>query len=131
MHICSLCFFCILSSFLNRKRKKLIVMRNLSAIFDTNDQTSKVKEMEIHVGHLIKEVFDRQGRRATWFASELNCNRANIYNIFNRENIDVEMLIKISLVLQYNFFQDVANLIDDKTCQKSLDNMSENLIQND
>ena len=106
-------------------------MRNLSAIFDTNDQTSKVKEMEIHVGHLIKEVFDRQGRRATWFASELNCNRANIYNIFNRENIDVEMLIKISLVLQHNFFQDIANLIDDKTCQKSLDNMSENLIQND
>lgn len=105
-------------------------MRNLSAIFDTNDQTSKVKEMAIHVGHLIKEVFDRQGRRATWFASELNCNRANIYNIFNRENIDVEMLIKISLVLQHNFFQDIANLIDDKTCQKSLDNMSENLIQN-
>lgn len=86
--------------------------------------------MEIHIGHLIKEVFDRQGRRATWLAAELNCNRANVYNIFNRENIDVEMLIKISFVLQYNFFQDVANLIDDKICQKSLDNMSENLIQN-
>ena len=105
-------------------------MRNLSAIFDTNDQTSKVKEMAIHVGHLIKEVFDRQGRRATWFASELNCNRANIYNIFNRENIDVETLIKISAALQHNFFQDIANEINEKFCLKSLDKMSVNLLQN-
>ena len=85
--------------------------------------------MEMHIGHQIKEVFDRQGRRATWFAAKLNCNRANVYNIFNRENIDVEMLIKISLVLQHNFFQDIANLIDDKTCIKSLENMLENPIQ--
>ena len=85
--------------------------------------------MEIHIGHHIKEVFDRQGRRATWFASELNCNRANVYNVFNRENIDVEMLIKISRVLGHNFFQDIANLIDGKICLKSLDNTSENPIQ--
>lgn len=52
--------------------------------------------MEIHVGHLIKEVFDRQGRRATWLAAELNCNRSNVYSIFQRDNIDVAMLIKIS-----------------------------------
>ena len=92
-------------------------------------KTQSNKEMGIHIGHHIKEVFDRQGRRATWFASELNCNRANVYNIFNRENIDVEMLIKISLVLQHNFFQDIANLIDDKICLKPLDNMSENSMQ--
>lgn len=85
--------------------------------------------MGIHIGHHIKEVFDRQGRRATWFASELNCNRANVYNIFNRENIDVEMLIKISLVLQHNFFQDIATLLDGKMCQKPLDKLSENLMQ--
>gem|GEM_PF-4004326 len=102
-------------------------MRNLSAIFDTNDQTSKVKEMEIHVGHLIKEVFDRQGHRATWFAWELNCNRANVYNIFNRENIDVAMLIRISRVMGHNFLRDIAPLAD---CPNLLDNTSENLIQN-
>ena len=86
--------------------------------------------MEIHIGHLIKEVFDRQGRRATWLASQLNCNRSNVYSIFNRENIDVETLIKLSRILQHNFFQDIANQMDEKYCLKSLDNMSKNLLQN-
>ena len=86
--------------------------------------------MEIHFGQLIKDEFDRQGRRATWLAAELNCNRSNVYSIFKRENIDVETLIKLSQVLQHNFFQDIANLIDDNFCLKTLDNASENLLQN-
>ena len=52
--------------------------------------------MEIHIGQLIKDEFDRQGRRATWLAAKLNCNRSNVYSIFQRDNIDVEILIKIS-----------------------------------
>ena len=86
--------------------------------------------MGIHIGHLIKKVFDRQGRRATWLASQLNCNRTNVYSIFNRANIDVETLIKLSRILQHNFFQDIANQMDEKYCPKTLDNMSENLLQN-
>ena len=84
------------------------------------------KEMEIHIGHLIKEVFDRQGRRATWLAAELNCNRSNVYSIFQRDNIDVAMLIKISRVLCHNFLRDIAPLAD---CPKSLDNLPKNSIQ--
>ena len=84
--------------------------------------------MGIHIGHLIKTEFERQGRRAMWLASELNCNRANVYNIFNRDNIDIAMLIKISKVLQHNFFQDIANLIDNDKCLKIIDNMSKNML---
>ena len=87
------------------------------------------KEMEIHIGQLIKDEFDLQGRRATWLAAELNCNRSNVYSIFQRENIDVEMLIKISAALQHNFFQDIANLINSKYCLKTLNKESENPIQ--
>lgn len=85
--------------------------------------------MGIHIGHLIKTEFDRQGRRAMWLAAELNCNRSNVYSIFQRENIDIAMLIKISKVLQHNFFQDIANLIDEGKGLKSLNNMSRNLLQ--
>ena len=82
--------------------------------------------MEIHIGHLIKEVFDRQGRRATWLAAELNCNRSNVYCIFQRDNIDVEMLIKISQALDHNFLRDIAPWVD---YPKSLDNLPKNSIQ--
>ena len=86
--------------------------------------------MGIHIGHLIKTEFDRQGRRAMWLASELNCNRANVYNIFQRDNIDIAMLVKISKVLEHNFFQDIANLIDNYKCLKTIYNMSKNQIHN-
>ncbi len=85
--------------------------------------------MEINFGQLIKDEFDRQGRRATWLAAELNCNRSNVYNIFQRENIDAQMLIKISQALVHNFFQDVANLLDNKKCLTTDDKESKKLLQ--
>ena len=92
-------------------------------------KTKSRKEMEIHIGQLIKDEFDRQGRRATWLAAELNCNRSNVYSIFQRDNIDVEMLIKISAALQHNFFQDIANLINSKKCLTIDDKGSKKLLQ--
>ena len=89
-------------------------------------KTKSRKEMEIHIGQLIKDEFDRQGRRATWLAAELNCNSSNGYSVFQRDNIDVEMLIKISRVLGHNFLRDIAPLAD---CPKSLDNLYKNSIQ--
>ena len=86
------------------------------------------KEMEIHFGQLIKDEFDRQGRRAMWLAAELNCNRSNIYSIFSRENIDAQMLIKISQALDHNFLRDIANLINSKYCLKILDKESKKPI---
>ena len=89
-------------------------------------KTKSRKEMEIHIGQLIKDEFDRQGRRATWLAAELNCNRSNVYSIFQRDNIDIAMLIKISRVLGHNFLRDITPLAD---YPKFLDNLSKNSIQ--
>ena len=85
--------------------------------------------MKIHFGQLIKEEFDRQGRRAMWLAAELNCNRSNVYSIFSRENIDAQMLIKLSQALDHNFFKDVANLLDNKKCLTIDDKESKKLLQ--
>jgi len=64
----------------------------------------------IHIGRHIKEVFDRQpkGRTVEWFADNLCCNRANIYNIFKRSSIDTQLLRRISLLLDYDFFADLS-----------------------
>ena len=87
--------------------------------------------MEIHIGHLIKQEVDRQGRRPTWLAKCLNCNRSNVYSIFQRKNIDIEMLFKISHLLKHNFFRDLTPLVDNEidNCTIELDNMSKNLLQ--
>lgn len=65
----------------------------------------------MHIGHLIKRVFDNKTKQCTvnWLADNLNCNRRNIYKIFERNNIDILLLIKISKVLEHDFFQDISD----------------------
>lgn len=60
----------------------------------------------MHIGAYIKEVFDNGPKTwtVTWFARELNCDRRNIYNIFARQSIDTELLMRISRILGHNFF---------------------------
>lgn len=63
----------------------------------------------IHAGQLIKETIHKQGRTITWFATQLCCTRPNVYKIFKKENIDIYLLWRISLILQHDFFQDLSN----------------------
>ena len=58
----------------------------------------------IHIGRLIKAELDRQGRKAQWFADQLCFERTNVYNIFRRQSIDADLLLRISKILQYDFF---------------------------
>lgn len=67
----------------------------------------------LHIGSRIKSVFDSQPKKCTvdWFANELNCQRANVYNIFRRQTVDTELLWRISKILHHDFFADYsANL---------------------
>lgn len=58
----------------------------------------------MHIGTLIEKEFRKQERTVTWFARKLNCNRQNVYDIFKRSNIDAELLLRISIILRFNFF---------------------------
>lgn len=68
----------------------------------------------IHVGKMLKEYFDSLPRKYTvsWLASMLNCDRTNIYNIFQRSSVDTHLLVRISIILEHNFFQDIADMIE-------------------
>ena len=73
----------------------------------------ELKDMaiEVHIGKLIKQQMDEQGRRAVWLAKQLNCDRSNIYKIYRCETIDANRLLKISQILQYDFFQHYSQQI--------------------
>jgi transcriptional regulator with XRE-family HTH domain len=61
--------------------------------------------MKIDIGHKIKEVFDAQNMKLTDFADELGTVRQNVYRIFKKRHLDTGLLLKISQVLNHNFFQ--------------------------
>jgi hypothetical protein len=61
--------------------------------------------MPVEIGHKIKEVFDNQNMKLTHFADELGTVRQNVYRIFKKRHLDTGLLLKISQVLNHNFFQ--------------------------
>jgi hypothetical protein len=63
----------------------------------------------IHIGYLIKQTLEKQGRSVSWFASQLCCSRPNVYKIIDKDSIDIGLLWKISHILHHNFFKDCSD----------------------
>ena len=66
----------------------------------------------VHIGELIKEELYRQQRTVSWFARNLYCERTNVYSIFKRRSLDTDMLLRISRLLQHDYFQEYSNELD-------------------
>ena len=71
----------------------------------------------IHIGELIKQVLEEQGRTITWLAKQIGCSRENLYKIFRRSWIHTDMLQKISLALGYDFFNIYTEWYDQQKNQ--------------
>ena len=61
---------------------------------------------DIHIGKLIKAKVEEQGRKHSWLAKQINCSPNHIYKIYNSPSIHTDLLVRISNVLGYNFFED-------------------------
>ena len=76
------------------------------------------------IGELIELEVRKQELSITDFANKICCRRNNVYNIFNRNSIDLALLARISNVLQHNFFYDIADdfslveITQDETAQE-------------
>ena len=67
---------------------------------------------DLHIGKMIRQTLRKQGRSVTWLAKELNCCRTNMYLIFQKSHLDTALLLRISHIMGYNFFADVAKIIE-------------------
>lgn len=65
----------------------------------------------VNIGPEIKQELARQGRSVSWFARKLCCERSNVYSIFKRKSIDTDLLLRISRILNRNFFREYDNEI--------------------
>ena len=64
----------------------------------------------VHIGQLVKSVFDESGMTVSELARQLRCERTNVYTIFKRRTIDVELLAMLSIILNHNFLDDAMKL---------------------
>lgn len=61
------------------------------------------------IGTMIKEELERQERTVSWLARKLNCDRSNIYRLFQKHSIDTALLQRLSVILNRDFFSDLSN----------------------
>lgn len=57
---------------------------------------------------MIKERMEQRGTSVSWFARQLCCERTNVYSIYRRSSVDTALLVKISRVLEYDFFAEIS-----------------------
>ena len=78
------------------------------------------------IGEKIKEVYEGSGMKLSDFADKIGTVRQNIYRIFEKEQIDAGLLVKISEVLKHNFFQyfPVSGIPQDATFSKTVERES-------
>jgi hypothetical protein len=60
---------------------------------------------ELHIGHLVQEQLRKDKRSVGWLSREIGCTRNHVYKIFNKASMDCELLLRISISMNFNFFQ--------------------------
>ncbi|MBR5475272.1 MAG: XRE family transcriptional regulator [Bacteroidaceae bacterium] len=68
----------------------------------------------VHIGEEIRKELHRQERTISWFARKLFCDRSNVYDIFKRKSIDTALLMRISNILEYDFFSYYTDSLKEK-----------------
>lgn len=71
--------------------------------------------MELDIGEIIKQEFERSGLSITQFARMINKERSLIYHLFKRRSIDTDLLFQICMVLNIDLFR----LFSDKLEQEN------------
>ena len=69
----------------------------------------------IHIGSIIKQKVMESSMTVKEFADRINCERTAVYHIFGQKSIDIEKLMKISEVLDYDFISEVYTKQNEKT----------------
>lgn len=59
----------------------------------------------MHIGNLIREKLNEEQKSVVWLAHQLSYSRTNVYKIFAKSSIDTQVLMRISQILHFNFFQ--------------------------
>ena len=59
----------------------------------------------LHIGQLIQDQLKKDQRSVGWLSRQIPCGRNHVYKLFKRPSLDGELLLRISVMMQFNFFQ--------------------------
>lgn len=47
---------------------------------------------------------EERQKTVVWLAEQLSCSRTNVYKIFDKYSVDTDQLVRISTILDFDFF---------------------------
>ena len=74
---------------------------------------------KISIGELIHKRLNEERRSAAWLAEKISCNRSTVYKILQKTFIDTELLLKISLALNFDFFSYYSQIFNESHSEQS------------
>ena len=63
----------------------------------------------VHIGNMVRDELERQGKTVTWLAEQLNMQRPNCYRLLRSQSMNTDMLRLLSILLEHNFFAECVN----------------------
>lgn len=105
LHICV--GFCVARFYLMGMQEPLYVERVTKVHVFYMQDTPK-----IHIGNLIKTELKRQRKTTVWLAEQLGYTRMNVYKIYRRSWISTDLLIRISIILNVDFFVLISEMLN-------------------
>ena len=73
----------------------------------------------MHIGNILRERLKAEGKSVVWLARELGCHRTNVYNLFDKYSLDNMLLERLSIILDYDFFELYSEETKEKMKRKA------------
>ena len=67
---------------------------------------------KMHIGKLIRDKLNENGQSASWLARKVHCDRSNFNKILKKNHMDTPLLLRISEVMDFDFFRYYSHLIN-------------------
>lgn len=74
----------------------------------------------VHIGNLIRQTLKERGYTVVWFAAQLAYTRVNVYKIFEKKSLDTDLLMRISVILDTNFFKAYSDEFENTSPSKQV-----------
>ena len=69
-------------------------------------------QQEYDFGEAIKKVLKEQERSEAWLARKVHCNPGNFNRMLRKRSLDMDLLRRISIALNYNFVEEYAQVVE-------------------
>jgi len=95
--------------------------------------------MFIHIGQIIYRLIKQKGFKAKFVAEQINVSESSLFKIYTRETIDIDKLIRLSVLLETNLFlhytesRPLKSIFDKETAplRLQIEQQQKSLVQKD